>query len=51
MALDHSYSTDYVWQMALQGGGTPTIEVAFVEVGFLSHACRLPRKVERLADE
>ena len=51
MALDHSYSTDHVWQMALQGG-TPTIEVAFREVR-LPRPMRVayPRKVDRLADE
>src|SRR3990172_8804491 len=51
MALDHSYSTDFVWQMALQTAA-PTIEIAFREVR-LPRPMRVayPRRVERLADE
>ena len=51
MGLDHSYSTDHVWQMALQTAA-PTIEVAFREVR-LPRPMRVayPRRVERLADE
>jgi ribosomal protein S18 acetylase RimI-like enzyme len=51
MGLDHSYSTDHVWQMALQNAA-PAIEVAFREVR-LPRPMRVayPRRVERLADE
>src|SRR3990172_8301390 len=51
MAPDHSYSTDFVWQMALQTAA-PTIEIAFREVR-LPRPMRVayPRRVERLADE
>jgi GNAT superfamily N-acetyltransferase len=51
MALDHSYSTDHVWQMAIQTAA-PSVEVAFREVR-LPRPMRVtyPRRVERLADE
>jgi ribosomal-protein-alanine N-acetyltransferase len=51
MGLDHSYSTDHVWQMALQAA-MPSIEIAFREVR-LPRPMRVayPRRVERLADE
>jgi GNAT superfamily N-acetyltransferase len=51
MELDHSYSTDFVWQMALQTAA-PTIEIAFREVR-LPRPMRVayPRRIERLADE
>jgi GNAT superfamily N-acetyltransferase len=51
MELDHSYSTDHVWQMAIQASA-PNIEVAFREVR-LPRPMRVayPRQVERLADE
>jgi GNAT superfamily N-acetyltransferase len=51
MELDHSYSTDHVWQMALQPGA-PSVEVAFREVR-LPRPMRVayPRRIERLADE
>jgi ribosomal protein S18 acetylase RimI-like enzyme len=51
MELDHSYSTEHVWQMALQTA-PPAIEVAFREVR-LPRPMRVayPRRVERLADE
>ncbi|HSB88796.1 MAG TPA: GNAT family N-acetyltransferase [Anaerolineales bacterium] len=51
MAIDHSYSTDHVWQMAL--GGTPgDVSLAFREVR-LPRAMRVdyPRNPQRLADE
>ena len=49
--LDHSYSTDHVWQMALQPG-SPGVEVAFREVRLpRPMRVRYPRRVERLADE
>lgn len=49
--LDHSYSTDHVWQMAFQPSA-PDVEVAFREVR-LPRPMRVayPRRVERLADE
>jgi GNAT superfamily N-acetyltransferase len=51
MELDHGYSTDHVWQMALQTSA-PAIEIAFREVR-LPRPMRVayPRRVERLADE
>ena len=51
MDLDHSYSTDHVWQMSLQSV-SPGVEVAFREVR-LPRPMRVgyPRRVERLADE
>jgi GNAT superfamily N-acetyltransferase len=51
MKLDHSYSTDHVWQMAFQPSG-PDVQVAFHEVR-LPRPMRVnyPRDVERLADE
>jgi GNAT superfamily N-acetyltransferase len=51
MDLDHSYSTDHVWQMAIHAAA-PAIEVAFREVR-LPRPMRVayPRRVERLADE
>lgn len=51
MELDHGYSTDHVWQMALQSAA-PGVEVAFREVR-LPRPMRVayPRTVERLADE
>jgi GNAT superfamily N-acetyltransferase len=51
MELDHGYSTDHVWQMALQTAA-PAIEIAFREVR-LPRPMRVayPRRVERLADE
>jgi ribosomal protein S18 acetylase RimI-like enzyme len=51
MAIDHSYSTDHVWQMALSG--VPgDVTVAFREVR-LPRAMRVdyPRSPQRLADE
>lgn len=49
--LDHSYSTDHVWQMAFQPS-SPDVEVAFREVR-LPRPMRVayPRQVERMADE
>ncbi len=51
MELDHSYSTDHVWQMSLQPVSAG-MEVAFREVR-LPRPMRVayPRRVERLADE
>ncbi len=51
MELDHSYSTDHVWQMSLQPG-SPGVEVAFREVR-LPRPMRVgyPRRTERLAEE
>jgi len=51
MAIDHSYSTDHVWQMAL-GGAPGDVSVAFQEVR-LPRAMRVdyPRSPGRLADE
>ncbi len=51
IGLDHSYSTDHVWQMSLQPAA-PGVEVAFREVR-LPRPMRVgyPRSVERLADE
>src|SRR3972149_9703950 len=49
--LDHSYSTDHVWQMALQPG-SPGVEVAFREVRLpRPMRVRYPGRVERLAGE
>ena len=51
MAIDHSYSTDHVWQMALRGA-PGDVSVAFREVR-LPRAMRVdyPRSPQRLADE
>ncbi len=49
--LDHSYSTDHVWQMAFQPTA-PDVQVGFHEVR-LPRPMRVnyPREVDRLADE
>jgi ribosomal protein S18 acetylase RimI-like enzyme len=51
MAIDHSYSTDHVWQMAM-GGMPGEVSVAFREVR-LPRPMRVdyPRSPARLADE
>jgi len=52
MALDHSYQTDHVWQMALTAAGTPETSITFREVR-LPRPMRVeyPRDPKRLADE
>ena len=51
MAMDHGYSTDHVWQLALQNEGN-SITATFSEVR-LPRPMRVPypRHPERLADE